>query len=301
MIGGLNSSLSLATRTASEARTRMDRAAREIATGQKVASVKDDGAAWARAAGLKSQKAQNEGRTAVTSLLRATSLEQDAQNMASMEASRWIQDVLIRASAHAPGTQARTQLQNEFQQAIAAFDGIRFEPSGITSGYMIVPGLGWGIPATGADPELAGEGVFTVLGQSFGTFAGWLDYDFLANGQTIRSMNLATASQTAVNNALAQARYVTDVHTVHHQQQVGRDQVWLDQVDARTTKSNDRLDRAISSLTDADMGKASANLRKSEARQQLALSTVRQALDAYGSYANGLLGNVQRTQRSIMA
>jgi hypothetical protein len=54
MIGPMSSSLALAQRTATKARATMDTMSRQIATGQKVASVKDDGATWTRAAALKS-------------------------------------------------------------------------------------------------------------------------------------------------------------------------------------------------------------------------------------------------------
>jgi flagellin-like hook-associated protein FlgL len=68
---------------------------------------------------------------------------------------------------------------------------------------------------------------------------------------------------------------------------------------AQINTSADRLEAAAETLTEADLGKASTALRQAETRQQLALSTVRQALNAYGAYAGGLLGNVQRTQRAI--
>jgi flagellin-like hook-associated protein FlgL len=63
----------------------------------------------------------------------------------------------------------------------------------------------------------------------------------------------------------------------------------------------DRLEAAAASLTDADLGKASMARAQAETRQQLALNTVRQALSAYGAYAGGLLGNVQRSQRGLTA
>jgi flagellin-like hook-associated protein FlgL len=52
MITGLgipSSGIASAVRTAGKARATMDTMARQIATGQRVSSVKDDGAAWARA------------------------------------------------------------------------------------------------------------------------------------------------------------------------------------------------------------------------------------------------------------
>jgi flagellin-like hook-associated protein FlgL len=66
-------------------------------------------------------------------------------------------------------------------------------------------------------------------------------------------------------------------------------------------KLMDTLEQQASALTDADLGRASATRTQAETRQQLALATVRQALDAYGAYAGGLLANVQRTQRGLVA
>ena len=62
-----------------------------------------------------------------------------------------------------------------------------------------------------------------------------------------------------------------------------------------------RLEAQIGALTDADFGKASTARANAEARQQLALSTIQRAISAYGNFAGGLLGNVQRTQRGVLA
>ena len=81
----------------------------------------------------------------------------------------------------------------------------------------------------------------------------------------------------------------------------GFDLKMIDRMRDRIQRDSDRLDTALGSLGDADLGKASAARATAETRQQLAISSVRQAISAYGSYASGLLGNTQRTQRGIMA
>jgi flagellin-like hook-associated protein FlgL len=74
-----------------------------------------------------------------------------------------------------------------------------------------------------------------------------------------------------------------------------------DRIIDRAEKKADRLTLAAETLTEADLGKVSAARAQADTRQQLALQTIQQALTAYGNYAGGLLGNVQRTQRGVLA
>ncbi|MFM1976510.1 MAG: hypothetical protein RL145_1356, partial [Pseudomonadota bacterium] len=53
MLDGLRSSIALAQRTATKASETLTSTTRQIATGQRVSSVKDDGAAWTQAVALK--------------------------------------------------------------------------------------------------------------------------------------------------------------------------------------------------------------------------------------------------------
>jgi hypothetical protein len=57
---------------------------------------------------------------------------------------------------------------------------------------------------------------------------------------------------------------------------------------------------AADNLTSVDLEATSSQLRQAESRQQLALKTIKVAISAYGNYAGGLLGNVQRTQRALV-
>jgi flagellin-like hook-associated protein FlgL len=75
----------------------------------------------------------------------------------------------------------------------------------------------------------------------------------------------------------------------------------LDRHDQSLVVKAQSLETMIGSLTDADLGKVSTARDQAETRQQLALDIIKSALAAYGNYASGLLGNVQRTQRGVMA
>lgn len=63
---------------------------------------------------------------------------------------------------------------------------------------------------------------------------------------------------------------------------------WFDTVERRDARTIERLDAAISSFTDADLGALSGESQTVQARQQLALQTINPAISAYGSFASGV-------------
>jgi flagellin-like hook-associated protein FlgL len=112
--------------------------------------------------------------------------------------------------------------------------------------------------------------------------------------------NLATASQADMTAFMGQLEFERG-NLARRQSVNGHSMAGLDQVSARNDATINRLDTAIGALSDADLGQASAARAQAETRQQLAIGTVRQAISAYEGFASGLLGNVQRTQRGVMA
>jgi flagellin len=301
MIGPMSSSLALAQRTASKARANMDAMSRQIATGQKVASVKDDGAAWTRAAGLKSQKAQLVGREFMVSALRTAVTIQDAQTLTARESFSRIRDIFVSATGYPAGSAARAALKQEFDREIETLTQASAPTGAITTGAGSWP-TGWGVQTSSADPLLAGEVVFTTNGLGFGTGgSGWTNFVAPTFTGSIASVDVLNGSQAAMTEGIRYADYWLNAHLPAHERETADDQNWLDRVEQWSDEESDRLDTAIGSLTDADLGKASTQLRQSEARQQLALDVIKTALTAYGNYAGGLLGNVQRTQRGVLA
>jgi flagellin len=295
MIGGLSSSLALAQRTATKARATMDTMARQIATGQRVSSVKDDGAAWARAAGLKSQKATNEARTHIVANLKTVADIQSAQDSLSFASYDQFTDIIVAARALLPGSSGRQALAADWARTLEAIAGARSTNGAIVSGSTTQADGRWGVQGPQSDPLFANQTVWTVTGASL-TDYGWQTRDWAFSGVPLVSVDIANGSDANLGNGLANVQAAKDLLIQAHS---NSSDSWLDRTADFIKQDDARLDTAIGSLTDADLGAASTQLRQSETRQQLALDTISRAISAYGNFAGGLLGNVQRTQRAI--
>jgi flagellin len=289
MIGGLSSSLALAQRTATKARATMDTMARQIATGQKVSSVKDDGAAWARASAMRSQLKGNEALRTNFGYMRSVF----EINRAGAEAK--LDDVANRVSTAvqasdpslSPGARSQIQLLHD-----AHAGGPTASIAFASHGQRGDTGAGFTFN------NLDAVNILTVLTQQDGsgqTYAGG------SGGITIPAGDIADVSTAAA------AQLAVAALNAEGDRQRWRLQYWagvgnsLDRFDSHLAVEADRLNIAIGSLTDADLGEASAARAQADTRQQLALQTIQQALSAYGNFAGGLLGNVQRTQRGVLA
>ena len=299
MISGLNSSgIASAIRTAGQARATMDTMTRQIATGQKVASVKDDGAAWARAAGLRAQKAQIQGRETILSLMSSVAAAQGARAEQSDAMQQRMIDIVTQAMSYAAGSQARAALGAEWDQIYAGWIAARVPDNPVSGSTSVGNGV-WGIRGTSADPLLDTVRVHSLDHRSWAD-NGHHTTDYATNGVPINAIDVRNGSAANLTNGLATLRMhlfaVVPPHSAW-----GADTKTLERAQDWSKQEEARLDGAIGSLTDADLGKASAARAQAETRQQLALSTVRQAISAYGNYASGLLGNAQRTQRGIIA
>jgi flagellin-like hook-associated protein FlgL len=324
MIGGLTSSLALAQRTAGKARATMDTMARQIATGQKVASVKDDGAAWARVTALRGQKVEN--NTLITHVGLATSWAEPRR--AGVEASRslWadIRGTLLDMAT--PGLSASTFAAHKARaEALFIQDAQSVWPQYFSdtiengapnfsvaadrlalrvvdaSGQDLLGGTMVSVFNSGTSPgsrTYSGMLIDHASGVTAGTRTnpGGTITTLAAGGVLIpRLDDLADVLQTlGFVNAAMDASGVEVAA-------IGQTANALDRLQTRLEDKNDLLTSAIGALSDADMGKASAARAQAETRQQLALSTVRQAISAYGNFAGGLLGNVQRTQQGVLA
>jgi flagellin len=283
---GISSGIASAVRTAAKARATMDTMARQIATGQKVSSAKDDGAAWARAAGLKSQRVHAETRQDNVAMLNHVAENQSAVLDRAVEVLNALKNIILQARTHPAGQSTRLQLQADWNATIASgFDG-EFVPSGIDSSGT---GFPYGVMGNASDPMLATQNIHTWHGRTLGSVA-WLS--------TLSSVNIASGNTAALDAGLAEADLRLTGVLDRVQLSAGNIKS-LRRIDDWSAAEIDRLEANIGSLTDADLGKASSARADAEARQQLAMQTVRSAITVYGNMASGLLGNVQRTQRGI--
>ena len=284
MISGLSTSgIATAIRTAGQARATMDTMSRQIATGQRVSSAKDDGAAWTRMAALRSSSVERAVNADRLELYAANSQAYAAWEEAERRYVELARDIYMRASLYPPGTEQRTRLRAELDQLVSGLTGdinssavTPLQPhAALDSSHGLLTGLYGVAKSLGA--------LFTVRIQPAMTAAP-----------------LDTASSAAVQAQIA--FFDTQLATLRTFDQGGGQ---LANRIETSQRINDRLakvtDQAAGALVEADLGKASAARATAEARQQLALSTVRQAISTYGNFVGGLLGNVQRTQRGVMA
>lgn len=299
MISGLNTSgLSLALRTAERAHKTMDKMATQIATGKKVASVKDDGAAYVRAAALNSQKVVEATRKDFEIPQFRGSLE--FTNLANAQHTEFLENlrsILISAQTYPAGSSQRQNIQAEWNAIISA-DYMSAAPNPFKNdgwtGHTY-----WGTILAPNDPATAN--LTLLVAPSADVHYGWMSAS--SGGPTIAlaTMDLVNASAAQFSQAHQSIDWIRD-------QQLG---IWnngtaahmntVDRLEKYTEANIDRIDSSISSLTDADMGKVSREYELAETRQSLAYETVKNAIAAYSNKANGVMSNVLNTQRSVMA
>ena len=312
MIGGLSSTLAVARRTADVATARLTQINRQMATGQEVASVKDDGARWTRAAGLRSQQAELVGRGHLIDWVRLAVSAEEVEHEIGREQMAGLRDTLMRALGSAPGSQTRANLQAEFQQQLQALLSVRADSGPIESGYAFQADGQWGILSSSADTVFNGKRFFASLDNGINgqnNHSAYLHFDYVTwtnynsgSGPKFNEINLNTATDASIRQAVnwIDGWYLGGTLPFYAAETSGQLR-WLDTVEQRDARTRDRLDAAISSLTDADLGALAGESQKAQLRQQLAVVTMRTANSAYGNFAGGLLGNVQRTQRDLLA
>jgi flagellin-like hook-associated protein FlgL len=324
MIGGLTSSLALAQRTASKERANMDAMSRQIATGQKVSSVKDDGAAWARVANAKSDQVT---RSAIADRLENGQMRSGVI-AAGMEQSRammaQLRDVALTAAGQTSPS-AMSAIEAEFSTLYWGMIhgdhtnryGINWGHTPATAGYPNASTMQTGAQVM-STPNLDGTetvwtgGLATIeahlpVGYTSGVSGGNWYIEAAPNARIyyqgttpFANWNPVLSNETMAREAAAYMTTVMDaVAPVDARHGAMRRR--LDSAQEFNSRMMDAASLNIASLSDADLSAASTQLRQSEARQQLALDTIKTALTAYGNYAGGLLGNVQRTQRGVLA
>jgi flagellin len=299
MIGSMSSSLALAQRTASTARATMDTMARQIATGQKVSSVKDNGAVWAQAAGLESQKVGAEARGYALGRIQSGLGFTEATLDLAYQALEKLSQLTIAARSAPVGSTARQALAAEWNQvtewtASANAGNPDWVYTASAWDQADYNNFGWDLGGT--DPMLGG-GRWAVMWNA-GSIDGWVS---ASTPVALRGFDLANANSAQLDQAFAAANNMLNQARGRWGISVGADQRRLETLTDITNTEIDRLDAGIGSLTDADLGKASTARAQAETRQQLALETIKSAISAYGNFAGGLLGNVQRTQRGVLA
>jgi hypothetical protein len=329
MISGLGASgIALAVRTASTARQAVSDTTRQIATGQTVASVRDDGAAWVRgnAARVEIRSREVIGTIIADNRLRQT--VKDAGIDLSRQLTTDLRNAAITASQAAPGSATFTAAREGFLRLWDA--AIRADHLG-RYGVAYAGGVGgeYDNPASPGDAafQVSKASVLTVPNPDgtliLNTTTGRAEMHgaYTASGVAGGSWYLQSATggrvyfvgtvvngnwnldMTTPQRFAEAAQYMADVFSnlgvTSTDARGGALAAALDRLERVNTRMSDTAEGARSAALDADLSKVSARRATAQSRQDLALQTVRTALDAYGAFAGGLLGNIQRTQRAL--
>ncbi|KAF0109673.1 MAG: flagellin [Hyphomonadaceae bacterium] len=169
MISGLNTAgLSLAMRTADRASKTMDKMATQIATGKKVVSVKDDGAAYVRDAAINSDKIRHQTVAEQMGRVNAIQDVSIASMDAFLNATIKGRELVIKAIDAIQNSASRAAIQAEHVQVAlsmdtiapnAVVDGISFLAAHIYSPTVTINFIGtsapyvWGTQPFASDPE----------------------------------------------------------------------------------------------------------------------------------------------------
>jgi flagellin-like hook-associated protein FlgL len=291
MIGPMSSSLSLAQRTATKARATMDTMARQIATGQRVSSVKDDGAAWSRASAIQSSAIAD--RDAASAIARI-----DIRNTAALAGYESFLDGLQRVDSillRALGAQSTTERAALQAELLAERETLQT----IGPNAALIGGSALSYGPSGNIFMQAGQSMTGYDETGFSTAFGSV-YTRAASLDRFEALDLNSANATQISASKTELSSVVSAF-VGFTSQIGRNLAGHDRLAETASDRHDEKTALAASLTDADLGAASTARAQADTRQQLALDTIRTALTAYGNFAGGLLGNVQRTQRGVMA
>ena len=229
-----------------------------ISTGLKVASAKDDGAAYAIA---QSQRATVSSLDAVKDSLSRGSSVVDV----SMSAGESVSDMLsqlkekaLAASDTSLDTTSRDALKNDFE---SIRDQITKTLSNATfNGINLVDGTNSSIAALA---NAGGTSTITVAGQDMSLGGSIVSLSTNASFSTATSAsNLLTTIDTSINNvSAALAKLGTSSKALeNHMTFVG--------------KLQDSLTAGIGNLVDADMAKESAKLQALQTKQQLGIQAL---------------------------
>ncbi len=229
-----------------------------ISTGLKVASAKDDGAAYAIA---QTQRATVSSLDAVKdSLSRASSVVD-----VSMSAGSSVSDMLtqlkekaLAASDTSLDTTSRNALKNDFE---SIRDQVTKTLSNATfNGINVIDGTNANVAAlANAD----GSSVITVAGQNMSLGGSVVTLATTASFSTATSAaNLLSTIDTSINNVSASLA------------QLGTSSKALDNHMSFVGKLQDSITQGIGNLVDADMAKESAKLQALQTKQQLGVQAL---------------------------
>jgi flagellin len=286
-----------ALRVAESARAREESLQQQVATGRRVNSAKDDGAAFQIELAAKSDLAQWRGRERILNKLEGGFELQNAVVAKVKEIYVDIAETVLRARDTVAGSAERRAIAEGYNGLIGnlrALTGVQTQGVNGTPSAVQADGR-FGIRPLPGDSVVGGVTWQLVTDQN--AFSIWASSVDVPNGVLValRGYDLVNASDTQLQDVQTTARrlagmdtsgYATGWATITHAE---FERLRIAQ--SLTSAMQDRTEAAIGTLTGADMGKVSTDLDAARTRAAVANEGIARAIQIYGRAQTSILNN----------
>jgi flagellin len=295
MIAGLShlSTAFSAMRVAEAAQARAEAAREQVATGRRVNSAKDDGAAFTVALAARSEMALWGARDRLLNKLdNAIDVQANVLAMVS-ETYRAIANLAVKARDTAAGSTERRAIASDYT---ALTDKLK------QLGQFTLPGVDgtpsasyastdFGIRPFHGDTLVGGQTWSLVTDQQ--NFSLWADFvnPFAGIMVALRGFDILNATDSQLEDVRATAQIISsgDFYVGRFIAQTSRDAGRAERLLEVVREMQDRMKTAAGQLLDADMGQVSSGLEAAETRAAMAQQGISRAIQLYARQTTAVL------------
>lgn len=307
-LSALTNATSVAVRSHNSARASLEKTTQRLASGQKVSSARDDGAAYITKNTINNQSDNWDWRQSELQRFSANAEINQYIVEEGLTLQREAQKVLAFAALTQAGSAERQKYALEWaelstrQQALINARNVSLENYGATSLAMTGYGSEWAFDPYDADSLLGDVTIVdawwmsnVTIGQpgaSYTPTVVTVNADFLNASQA----NMSLAASELLNSTGSGIPRSTQRAVPGIAGSIDR----IERLKSFSSKMNTIFENAQSNIYDIDMEVESAKLSAAQAKAQLSQSSISLFSDSFKKYATGLLGFVMNSQQSIL-
>lgn len=305
-LSGLSSAIAMATRSHASAQLRLSESSNRIASGTKVSSVKDNGAAYIIDQGLKRESQTWDYRESELKRYGAFGELVSLQHEEGITLQREAYNSLKLAALTPPNSSERRRYFNEWKEFCqrAAELGTLYTEQGKIYAHLTtdtMPSGDWAFDPYDTDSFLDNmkmpDSWFLTSSMTSGSTTA-------AYGTNIYAMNLdfMNASQATIDaaaNDMLNAAGIGIARTNRNLSEVGASLQGIERGERLSSKFQDIVDNARSNMFDADIEKESAKLKAAQVKIELANNAISLFTSHYRKKTTALLNNVMSTQAGV--
>jgi flagellin len=281
-------------RVAEAAQARAEAAREQVATGRRVNSAKDDGAAFTVALNARSDLTQWNGRERVLNKLEGGFELQNTVVSKVKELYVELAVTAMRARDSAAGSAERLAMAEAYDgilDNLRALTGV--ETQGVNGSPSAVQADGqFGIRPMQNDAVLGGATWRLVTNMN--AFSSWANATDVPNGVLVvlRGYDIANANDTQLQDVVSTARVMagmTNGYSTGWGTVTAAEFSRLNVLQTYVGSMQDRTEAAIGQLLDADMGRVSSELDAAETRAAMAQQGISRAIQLYARQTTAVL------------